>query len=31
LGQMFDDKYLLQGAQPPEAFARALLQLAEQE
>ena len=28
---IFDDKYLLQGAQPPEAFARALLQLAEQE
>jgi predicted DsbA family dithiol-disulfide isomerase len=28
---IFNDKYLLQGAQPPEAFARALLQLAEQE
>jgi len=28
---IFNDKYLLQGAQPPEAFARALLQLAEQD
>lgn len=28
---IFDDKYLLQGAQPPEAFARALLQLANQD